>query len=217
MKVTTNKRKLCAPCPWLTYNCEEQFYFLKICYLSSGRAVNSPNLFGIGSIGGVLEIARQQYPHRWEFHHPLRGGEPWQPRRGECEPADDDEPGDGGPDPGAGGPAGRPPQEEAALQEAAAEESRHQGCSMLSLCSATLTIMQRIYISKRTDRTPLRLPNVCPPNLSPGLLCHTVGQLEYTAKSRERLGGQMFKRHRGVLSVLTLIYIIIQKRQHHYQ
>ena len=34
---------------------------------------------------------------------------------------------------------------------------------------------QRIYISKRTDRTPLRLPNVCPPNLSPGLLCHTVG------------------------------------------
>ena len=25
---------------------------------------------------------------------------------------------------------------------------------------------QRIYISKRTDSTPLRLPNICPPNLS---------------------------------------------------
>ena len=33
---------------------------------------------------------------------------------------------------------------------------------------------QRIYISDRRDSTPLRLPNICPPNLSPRLLCQTV-------------------------------------------
>ena len=31
---------------------------------------------------------------------------------------------------------------------------------------AVLSYDQRIYISKRTDSTPLRLPNICPPNLS---------------------------------------------------
>ena len=33
---------------------------------------------------------------------------------------------------------------------------------------------QRIYISERRDSTPLRLPNICPPNLSSRLLCQTV-------------------------------------------
>ena len=35
-------------------------------------------------------------------------------------------------------------------------------------------LTQRIYISKGTDSTPLRLPNICTPNLSPRLLCQTV-------------------------------------------
>ena len=36
------------------------------------------------------------------------------------------------------------------------------------------------------DSTPLRLPNICPPNLSPQLLCQTFRQLEYTAERAGR-------------------------------
>ena len=33
-------------------------------------------------------------------------------------------------------------------------------------CSTIVGTKEYIYISKRTDTTPLRLPNICPPNLS---------------------------------------------------
>ena len=42
------------------------------------------------------------------------------------------------------------------------------------LSRALLSVDQRIYISYRRDSTPQRLPNICPPNLSPRLLCQTV-------------------------------------------
>ena len=58
------------------------------------------------------------------------------------------------------------------------------------------------YCSVRTDSTPLRLPNICPPALSDS---QVVGV--YCRQSKERLGGQMFGRRWGVRSVLSLIYV----------
>ena len=60
------------------------------------------------------------------------------------------------------------------------------------------------------DSTPLRLPNICPPNLSPPALSDSQVVGVYCRKSRERLGGhwQIFGRRSGVLSILLLIYIL---------
>ena len=65
---------------------------------------------------------------------------------------------------------------------------------------ATLSTAKNIlYISKRTDSTPLRLPNICPPNLSLlGLLYTPTTVLDsLTEQAGKRLGEQMFGRRRG--------------------
>ena len=75
-----------------------------------------------------------------------------------------------------------------------------------------LSRSQRIYISVRRDSTPLRLPNIFPPTpCSVYTLKWTVYSNYLTvwqSRRSERLGGQMFGRRRGVLSLLSLIQYI---------
>ena len=63
----------------------------------------------------------------------------------------------------------------ATVEEKLGQCSCPQGghCPELVHCRLDLT-SQRIFICKRTDSTPLRLTNICLPNLSPRLLCQTV-------------------------------------------
>ena len=72
--------------------------------------------------------------------------------------------------------------------------------------------IQRIYISKRTDSTPLCLPNICPPNLS--LLCLQYSILQLPDCLTEQAGGEVrwanvWKTQWGAVRSLTnTVYIL---------
>ena len=68
---------------------------------------------------------------------------------------------------------------------------------------------QRIYISKRTESTPLASSKHLhtQPLLALSAVCSNYLTI-WQSRRGERLGGQMFGRRKGVLSVLLLIYIL---------
>ena len=73
-------------------------------------------------------------------------------------------------------------------------------------------IAQRIYISDRRDSTPLRLPNICPPNLS--LLCRQYTVLQLPDCLTEQAGGEVGwanvrKTQGGAVPSITDIYSLL--------